>query len=81
MFHKTGRIFAASEKMDVLELDLELYTIRKFQGRDTQPFAIDVDEKYLIIGYQSGQVDVHNRNELDQNGKYQKRSVSNFRKL
>ena len=74
--HKNGRIFAASKNKDVVELNMDLNTVKKFQGRDSQPYTMDADKRYLIVGYKNGYVDVHCRDELDQNGMYRKISVS-----
>ena len=75
---KNGAIFAASKNKDVVELNMNLDVVKKFKGRDCQPFTIDANDKYLAVGYESGFVDVHSRNELDQNGMYQIITVSNF---
>ena len=75
---KDGRIFAASEDEDVVELNMNLELIKKYKGRNKQPLTIDANENYLVVGYRSGYVDVHDRKELDQDGTHQKRMVSNF---
>ena len=69
---KNDRIFAASANKDVIELNLSLDVVKRFNGRDCQPFTIDANEEYLIVGYKSGNVDVHKRNEFDRNGTHQK---------
>ena len=70
-------IFAASENKDLLELNTNLDIVKKFTGRNSQPYTIDVNENYLVVGYlYSGLVDVHSRNERDQNGKYKMITVS-----
>ena len=75
---KNGAIFAASKNKDVVELDTNLDVVKKFKGRESQPYSIDANENYLVVGYdyESGFVDVHSKNELDQYGLYQKNSVS-----
>ena len=67
---KDGSLFAASERKDVLELDINLNIVKKFQGLKYQPYTIDANENYLVLGYFGGTVDVHYR-------KFQKRVVSN----
>ena len=59
---------------------MNLDVVKKFKGRNSQPYTIDANENYLVVGYDdwSGSVDVHSRNDLDQNGMYQKITVSNF---
>ena len=82
VLHKTDRIFAASKNKDVVELNMNLDVVKKFKGRDDQPLTIDACDTFLVVGYRMidyvGYVDVHSRNELDKNGTYQKRTVSNF---
>ena len=77
---KNDAIFAASRDNDVVELNMNLDVVKKFKGRESRPFTIDANENYLVVGYyrESGFVDVHSRNELDQSGLYQKITVSNF---
>ena len=78
VFCKDDRIFAASKNNDVVGLNMSLNVVKKFKGQDSQPLSIDASQKYLIIGYENGHVDVHSLNELDQNGTHQKRMASNF---
>ena len=55
--------------------------IKKFKGQDSQPFTMDANKNYLVVGdvaaYES--VVVHSRNEFDQSGFYQKVMVSELR--
>ena len=82
VLHKTDRIFAASKNKDVVELNMNLDVVKKFKGRDDQPLTIDACDTFLVVGYRMidyvGYVDVHSRNELDQNGTHQKRTVRHF---
>ena len=77
VFSKGDRIFAASNYKDVLELNMNLDIVKKFEGRDRQPYTIDANENYLVVGYKyyGGYVDVHSRKELDQSGKHRKITV------
>ena len=77
VFAKNDYIFAASEDKEVVELDLNLDVVKKFTGRNSQPFTIDANENYLVVGYKSGLVDVHSRKELVGNETHQKLLVSN----
>ena len=65
-------IFAASSNKDVVELDMNLDVVKKFKGRDSQPYTVDANQDYLVIGYASGSIDVHSRKDLDQNGTHEK---------
>ena len=79
VLHKNDRIFAASKNKDVLELNMNLEIVKKFTGRDYQPYTIDANENYLAVGYSwYGYVDVHSRKELDRNGTQLKTMASNF---
>ena len=69
---KNDRTFAASANKDVVELNMSLDVVKKFDGRNCQPYTMDSNEEYLIVGYKSGNVDVHKRNEFDRNGTHQK---------
>ena len=73
---KNSAVFAASEKKNVVELNMNLDVVKKFKGRESRPFTIDANENYIVVGYGTGFVDVHGRNELDRYGLYQKISVS-----
>ena len=59
---------------------MNLDVVKKFKGRNSQPYTIDANENYLVVGYDygSGSVDVHSRKELGQNGMYQKIMVSDL---
>ena len=61
---------------------MNLEVVKKFKGRDSQPYTIDVNQNYLVIGcgysYIYGSVDVHSRKELGQNGMYKKIMVSDL---
>ena len=65
---KDDRIFGASKNKAVVELNMNLVVVKKFEGRDRQPLTIDANENYLVVGYRcgcrGGYVDVHNRKEL-----------------
>ena len=76
VFSKDGYIFAASKNKDVVELNLKLAVVKKFKGWDYQPYSIDANENNLVVGYGSGFVGVHSRNEFDQNGMYPEVMVS-----
>ena len=83
VLYKENHIFAARGNNQIFELDINLGIVRKFKGRFYRPLTIDVNENYLVIGYKwrtnsYGYVDVHSRNEVDQNGTYHKRMVSFF---
>ena len=79
VFYKNDHIFAASKNKDVVELNMSLEIVKKFTGRNCQPFTIDANENYLVVGYQfGGYVDVHRRKELDRNGTHLKTVASNF---
>ena len=73
---KEGQVFAAS-KNNVVELNLNLEVAKKFKSRQSKPFTMDANENYLVVGYESGAVDVHNRKQLDR-GETQKRMVSDL---
>ena len=78
VFHKDGCVFAASKK-DVFELNMNLEWVKNFSGRNYQPYTMDVNYKYLVIGYRdSGYVDVYSKKELDSNGIQKKVMVSCF---
>ena len=81
VLNKNDRIFAASKNKDILELNMNLETIKKFKGRKYRSFSMDSSDSYLVVGYnnfdKTNYVDVHSRKELGQNG-YHKRMVSNF---
>ena len=70
VLYKNDRIFAASRN-NVIELNMNLDVVKKFKGRDSQPYTIDANEKYLVVGYGSGFVDVHSKKDRYQNGVYQ----------
>ena len=76
---KSDHIFAAAQN-NVVELNMTLEVVKTFSGRNAQPFTIDANERYLVVGYKCvefiGQVDVHSRKELEQDGKYRKILVS-----
>ena len=78
VLYKDGVIFAASKDKDVVELSMNLDVVKNFQGRDLQPYTIDANENYVVIGYEgrqeirNGCVDVYSRTELDENGTYKK---------
>ena len=41
---------------------MNLETIKKFEGREYQPFSMDSSDKYLVVGYRTSEhVDVHSR--------------------
>ena len=75
-------MFAASKNKDVVELNMNLDVVKRFKGRNSRPTTIDVNENYLVVGYERvggvGYVDVHCRKELDQSGTHGKRMVRNF---
>ena len=73
---KNSCIFAASKNKDAVELNLNLDVVKKFKGRDAQPSTIDASENYIAVGYYGGKVDVHSRQDLDQNGIHQTIMVS-----
>ena len=64
---KDDRIFASFEKTDVVELNMNLNIIKKFEGRDSQPTTMDANENFLAVGYECITY-VHSRKELNQNG-------------
>ena len=72
---KRSRIFAASQNTDVAELSMNLELVKTYKGRDHQALTIDANESFLVIGYISGFVDVHDRRRFDINGTHQKRTV------
>ena len=76
---KDDCIYASSKNKDVVELNLNLDIVKSFKGRDSQPLTIDANENYLVVGYGSGFVDVHSKNDSDQNGMYRKVLVSKLR--
>ena len=82
VFFRDGHIFAASKDRDVVELNMNLEVVKKFNGRNAQALTIDANENYLAVGYERidniGYVDVHSRTELDQNGTYGRRTVRHF---
>ena len=57
---------------------MNLDVVKKFKGRNSQPYTIDANENYLVIGYASGFVDLHSRKELGQNEMYKKIMVSDL---
>ena len=79
VLYKDCSIFAAS-RYNVVELNMSLEVIKAFHGRTSQPFTMDANANYLVVGYKRldyvGYVDVHSRDELDHNGLHQKRIVS-----
>ena len=80
VFHKDGCVFAASKNNHVFELNMNLESVKKFSGRNYQPYTMDVSNNYLVIGYRdSGYVDVYSRKE-DTNGTEKKIMVSSFEK-
>ena len=74
---KQSRIFAAS-KNKVVQLDMNLDILKKFEGRNAEPLKVDANESYLVVVYDGGDIDVHSRKELDQNGTNKKIMVSRF---
>ena len=58
---------------------MDLNVVKNFNGRDSEPYSIDANENYLVVGYESGSVDVYSRNDPDQNGMYRKVMVSRLR--
>ena len=81
---KDGCIFAVAENKDAVELNIKLDVVKIYKCRNTQPLTIDANKNYLVVGYDSASsgyvsyVDVHNRNQLDQDRTHQKRMVSKF---
>ena len=71
MKRKNGEIVATGElpgEADkVYVLDDELTIKQQFNGYDRQPYSIDFDNKYILIGYSgySGMVHLHNRSNGD----------------
>ena len=76
VLYKDDRIFAASKNKDIVELNMNLDVVKKFKGRDDQPFTINANENYLVVGYRYD-VDVYSRQELDQSGTQRKVTVGN----
>ena len=72
VFSSIDCIFAASQDKEVVELDMNLDIVKKFNGRNAQPYTVDANENHLVVGYAGGVVDVHSRKELDQNGTHKK---------
>ena len=83
VLHKEDAIFATSKNKDVVELSMNLDIVKKFHGRDFQPYAIDANENYLVVGYEGrrerclGHVDVFSRVEPDENTICEKLMVRN----
>ena len=50
---------------------MDLNVVKNFNGRDSEPYSIDANENYLVVGYGSGFVDVHSKKDRYQNGVYQ----------
>ena len=76
VLHKDGCIFAAST-YSVVELNMNLDVVVKFDGRFRRPLRIDANESYLAVGNNAGLVDVYNR-KLGKNGKHKKNRVRKF---
>ena len=82
VLYKNGSIFAAGHNEEdgclgfLVELNLILDVVKKFEGRGDEPVKIDANENYLAVGYGSGFVDVYSRKELDRNGTCKKVVVS-----
>ena len=74
---RAGRIFAVTTKY-VAELNTNLDVVRNYRSRDLQPYAIDANEDYLVVGYKTGLLDVHDR-KFD--GRTLLAEVSSFRKI
>ena len=81
VLYKNGSIFAAGYNEDdclgsLVELNLILDVVKKFEGRGDEPVTIDTNENYLAVGYGSGFVDEYSRKKLDRNGTCKKIVVS-----
>ena len=72
VFFNIDCMIAASRDKDVVELDMNLDVVKKYECRDFQPYTVDANKNHLVIGYQCGVIDVHSRKELDQNGTHKK---------
>ena len=81
VLYKGNHIFAASENEKVVELNMNLNLVKKFNGHRSRPFTIDATTNYLAVGYRKvdfiGHVEVHSRKNQGQNGTHQKILVRN----
>ena len=72
VLHKNGAIFAATISDNVVELSMNLDVVKNFDGRNSQPYTMDANENYLVVGYEYAFVDVYSRKEHDGNGAYRR---------
>ena len=62
MLCRNHEIFATCKNGNLYELDLELRDIKQYAGSDHQPFTMDANENYVVVGYGgNGEVHVHDR--------------------